>query len=135
MFGLFKKEATPAVSSATAATQPVPIPPAPLETGKETFTRDPKTGMGIYHRPLTPEQFSTTMAAVKINMDAGQNFFHLTRQARHAARMADESEKQMVETEKKLGQIVDKIRDEQKLGRMWGLNPHLMVMERQDPPA
>lgn len=127
MLSMFKKKPVIDVPAVT-------LPP-PLNSNQENFARDPKTGESIYQRVLTPEQRVKVTGALNANIQASQQFLQTARQIRQMEKMSHEADMNLIASEKQIGDVVTKIRDEMKLDRRWGLNPQLMVMERRDPPA
>lgn len=130
MLNFLKKRET----ATTTAINPAPSTPQPIETGKETFTRDPKTGEAIYQRAMSPEHLAKVMGAMNQNIKAAQNFVMVGRQKMAMDAQLIAAEKQIVETEKQINEIVSKVRDELSLDRRWGVNLQLGVLERRDPP-
>ena|SRR3990167_4329098 len=109
--------------------------PKVFEANKEITFRDEKTGEFIYQRPLTPEHRQAIMRIMGQNSQLANQFIQLNRNRLSLDSQINNISKAIIDSEKEIGDIVNKVRDELKLDRRWGLNPNLGVLERKDPPG
>lgn len=132
MFGLGKKKIEEPVGASVAA----PINPANSvsEPGKEVQFKDNNTGEYIYQRALSLDQRRFCAQVMQENGQLANKFIILNRQRIDLEKGIVECMTAIVESEKRINDTVEKIRDEQKLDRRWGLNMGLGVLERRDPP-
>lgn len=106
-----------------------------VEAGKEIQFKDPKTGELVWQRPLNNDQKKMIMDAMQKNAICAQVFMQLSRSLITAQERLIVENKNILASEKEIGDIVTKFRDEYKLDRRWGLNMNLGVLERRDPPG
>ena len=114
---------------------PIPPPePTNFEVGKEIQSRDPKSGEFIYRIAMSPENRKMIFDTIQKNAGVGQRLLNISINLAAILRQLDVEDKLRIESEKTIEGAVNKVRDEMKLGKMWGLNMGLGVLERREPP-
>ena len=121
----FKKEEEPKVELPTIT---------PLEVGKEVTFKDPKTGEFIYQRALSADQRKSIMTIMQKNGQLANQFIGVCRQEIAIGEQKLAVVKAIADSEKEINDIVNKVRDDLKLDKRWGLNMQLGCLERRDPP-
>ena len=131
MLNFFKKSETPTQPN----NSPIPTSPPPaLEIGKEVTFKDLKTNEWVYQRALTSEQKKSIIISMQKNSQCANTSIQLSRQRLAVEKAIIENDNQITITEKEINDSLQKVRDELKIDKRWGLNPNLMILERRDPP-
>lgn len=124
-------------------TQPLPSlasipPPSPQQTtfevGKEVMIRDPKTGEHIYRMAMSPENKKKIFDVITNNAGVGQQLINLSVNLAGILRQLDITDKGRIESEKAIEAVMNQVRDDMKVPKMWGLNMQLGLLERREPP-
>ena len=110
-------------------------PAEAFQVGKQVTFKDPKTGEHVYQIAMTAENRSAIMQAMQKNANIAQRFLQTSRQALIFQDQSAQANKEITESEKEINTTLDKIRDELKLDKRWGLNMQLGLLERRDPPS
>ena len=119
-----------------------PPPPSfslpPNETvfpvGKEVYHRDPKTGEHIYRMAMSPENKKKIFDVIQKNAGAGQQLINLAVNIAGILRTLDTVDKGRIESEKAIEAVMNQVRDDMKVPKMWGLNMQMGLLERREPP-
>lgn len=132
MFKLFEKKA-----SASEVKPDIPVHQEAgkvLEMGKETVTRDTKTGEFVYQRPIGPAQRKECFAALQENGQLANQFVSVNRQLMAIKKQVIEINDKIVASEKRIDAVINAVRDDMKLDRQWVFNINLGCMEKRVPP-
>ena len=130
---------TPIPAPPSFSTIPQPSPNSPpnetmFEVGKEVMIRDPKTGEHIYRMAMSPENRKKIFDVIQKNAGVGQRLINLSINLASILRQLDIEDKGRIESEKTIEVVMNQIRDDMKVPKMWGLNMQLGVLERREPP-
>lgn len=127
LFDLSKKKVEPQATVTTTE-------PQAFEAGKERTFRDPRTGEFISQRSMSEEQRKLIVASLQKNTQCASQSIQLSRQFVAIQRAILANDDAITATEKEINESMQKVRDEQKLDKQWGLNPQLMILEKRVPP-
>lgn len=133
MLGLLKQKLHEATKPPESAKSTPPEPSA-FEVGKEVMIRDPFSGEFVYRMAMTPENRKKIFDIIGRNAGVGQRLINLSVNLAAILRQLDLEDKSRIESEKAIETVVNEIRDEMKIPKVWGLNMALGVFERREPP-
>jgi len=132
MLNLFKKPDEPKTDGASLG---APLAQVPVfEDGKERTFKDPKTGEFVSQRALSPENRKLLMEKLQKNGGQATQTIQLFRQILALMKTAIKLDDDITVSEKEINETMNKIRDDMKLDRRWGLNPQLMILEKRESP-
>ena len=119
----------------TPPTTPELKPTEAFQVGKQVTFKDPKSGEHVYQIAMTAENRAAVMQTMQKNANIAQRFLQTSRQALIFQEQSAQANREITESEKEINTTLDKIRDEMKLDKRWGLNMQLGLLERRDPPS
>ena len=128
MLNLFKKQDVPKEEQPLGSTLPV------FEEGRERTFKDPKTGEFVSQRMLSSDHRKLLMDKLQKNGGQATQAIQMFRQLVGLLRACLKVDDEIVATEKEINDAMNKVRDDLKLDRRWGLNPNLMILEKREPP-
>ena len=105
-----------------------------FEVGKEVMIRDPKTGEHIYRMAMSPENKKKVFDVITKNAGVGQRLINLSVNLAGILRQLDIEDKGRIQSEKDIEAVMNQVRDDMKVPKMWGLNMQLGLLERREPP-